>query len=586
MPPKKEQKPEEGTPKQGPSNQAGDKVFVDEDQPEEEMETPELATMLLKLGAMVTKIDEKVNPDGQGMDATYTGMVADLRKMKKGDFSKMMDNHKQELLNEARVLDSEKDIPAVIPPHRFGQQDFTEEHEKHLRNWRTGITNRSSDPKLPTIESVLRKMVNFHKAYNYVFSEDAWRQQLLMLLNLECKKDMEFYDKTGLPSSQYFPYLLTQHRSDVTQSEARALLQRATIDMEADPLATLIQIRDLVKRTDSNPLTYLDTCLQEADRYLRMYCGSAVSSLIRVAYNQRAIKNFQNFIDAAKDFNETIEEGHDKIKGRTKKARQVEVAAKEGSSSTGSEYTAHVNQLQQEGQMNPQIPQPPGQQGTPTNKFQPQGTRGGGADQKVCFKCNQPGHFRRECPVKDKPRPNPNTPSRNQRPSCALHPQANHSNANCQVQKNDPCCLHPGAGHGNMVCKRQQQPCWTHPGANHSQGECRMQTPYGQTGFGQGPQQRYQGQTPYNQNPRFSAPRPYNQLPQAGYQNQQYQPGFQNNRPYLLANVQGQQNSTYWPIQQPNPASLAIQQQPPKQNGSNQQPPQLVNGDGQSQGGC
>jgi hypothetical protein len=121
---------------------------------------------------------------------------------------------------------------------------------------------------------------------------------------------MAYYDKTEIPAQQYFPYLLTQHRSDITKSEAKTQLQKATSDMEADPITTLTKIRDLAKRMDHNPTTYLETCLQESDRFLRMYCGSSAASFIRMAYNQRAIKNFQNYIDAAKDLQETIEEGH------------------------------------------------------------------------------------------------------------------------------------------------------------------------------------------------------------------------------------------------------------------------------------
>ena len=246
--------------------------------------------------------------------------------------------------------------------------------------------------------------------------------------------------------------------------------------------------------------------------------------MIKIAFNQRSIKNYQTYIEESRDFESDVKDGHQRLHGHKIRVRQVDA---------GSDLSSQSSQIQSS-------PNPPPEP--------PRGLKG------KCFGCDQEGHFRRDCPLKNQ-MPPPRAQSQQQPPQlptrpqsaapppargptkggCELHPQSSHNNRQCLQQQKDPCRLHPGAAHGNQICRaqnpqgfqgtpgqpRQQpfQPCELHPNSNHSQQSCRAQRPGGPP-FQQPPHLRYlqpqpaQFPSPYQQPYAMAMPYGYPQIPQ------------------------------------------------------------------------
>ena len=293
-------------------------IVVDEPQAEGERSLPSQATLLRNVGVLIKEIDKKLNPGGSKSD-TYNAALKSIKGLTTRDYTNVVEQEKQELLAEARVNDAEKDNITVKPPLHFGTEDFTDSEERHLRQWRQGITNKSHDPALPSIESVLAKMTDYHRKNGGKFSESAWREQLLLLVSLDCKKDMQYYSTQEMKARDYFPYLLAVHQSELSRAQAKGMLQKAVLDMNADYLTTLEKIRDLSKIIEPNPCEYLSYALQESDRYLRAFCGPSAAAMIKIAFNQRSIKNFQTYIEESRDFTDDIAEGNRRLHKQEKK---------------------------------------------------------------------------------------------------------------------------------------------------------------------------------------------------------------------------------------------------------------------------
>ena len=82
-----------------------------------------------------------------------------------------------------------------------------------------------------------------------------------------------------------------------------------------------------------------------------------------------------------------------------------------------------------------------------------------GTNDKICYNCDKPGHFSKNCPMPRKIR------SRNKA-------QNNASNQYC----NQRCSIHKGTNHSNKDCLKQRSPCtFKESHARHSQGNCMRQ---------------------------------------------------------------------------------------------------------------
>ena len=461
-------------------------------------------------------------------DERYKKQLDALKKVTEDDISGIISKHEDAVHRKATkaIYDPSEEVLTVEPPEVFGTEEIDEATNREIREWIKD--NRNMGSGWPTVHMVFQKMVAVHNKCQRRISEEAWRNRLIsMFTEAKQRETMEWFRQKDVPARKYFPQMLKSFKSHMTKSEAQLELNKVVTNMKAEPIGVLEKIEQYVRLTEVDPEQHLQTCRNEATRYLTLYSGPAMSETILLSYNMKGDDSFRSYIQVAKQFESKIREEHEKLmEANTKRVRQVE----DGSESR-SDQTAWVRQTQ-------------------------------AGQEKTCFTCSKPGHFSRECPQKGK---------EDQRKchkcggaghlikdcrKCSLHPTASHSDEECRDQKNDPC-THPAhvgkAKHGNKACYLQIM-CRIH--GNHLQKDCRQQ------GNSQGRQQgqqpfrnRQYGQQQYQQNRNYhqgyqgfqNAPQ-YRNTQQWG--NGQQNGGFQQNQQQQQQNQQNQQNQKVFGQQQ------------------------------------
>ena len=189
-------------------------------------------------------------------------------------------------------------------------------------------------------------------------------------------------------------------------------LNKVVTNMKAEPIGVLENIEHFVRLTEVDPEQHLQTCRNEATRYMTLYAGPAMSETILLSYNMKGDDSFRSYIQVTKQFETKIKEEHEKLnEANTRRVRRVEEESEESS-----ERTAAVRQTQVK------------------------------QEEKKCYRCQKPGHLIKDCPQKAQENKKAcyqcgkTDHLARECKQCLLHPTASHKNEECKEQQADPCC--------------------------------------------------------------------------------------------------------------------------------------------------
>ena len=490
-------------------------------EPDKDTEIKDIASLLRTLTEVAAK-----GPLGIENDDCYKEQLSQIQKVSEENITKIVAKHEESMQKKATraIFDPAEEFNSVDPPNSFGNEEISDATNKEIREWMKD--NRNLGPKWPTANMVLQKMCAVHEKHPEI-SESAWRERLVsMFPDAKQRETMEWYRQKKVPASTYFPQMLKTYKSHMSKSEAQMELNKVVTNMSSNSITVLENIEKYVRLIEIDPEQHLYTCRNEANRYMTLYAGPAMSETLILAYNMKVDKSFRTYIEVAKQFENKIREEHEKMmESNTKKVRQVTEGTNDSESSTSVQQTKVEQQ-------------------------QP----------RACHICGSQNHLMRDCTKRQQAN------MRYQPRLCALHPNGFHSDGDCRNQQED-FCTHPQhvgrAKHSNQACSLQRR-CKMHGGA-HLERDCQQQQNRQQYPGQQQNQQQQQRSFGQQQRPFRQQQRPNNnQQRYGGNYGQQNSQGFQQQQPFTQQQKY-QQRQQQWgqaPVAQTNQVQLdRIQQQ-------------------------
>ena len=135
---------------------------------------PDMGQMLT---AMTSVLSRTVPREALADNPLLQQQLALLTGVTTNDVDDVVRSHEQSIVDRfrAQVYDPANEFNLVLPPQRFGTEDFSREELAHCRDYMKDF--RGSD-RYPSIEMLLQFLVSYHHQLGEKISQSAWRHRL------------------------------------------------------------------------------------------------------------------------------------------------------------------------------------------------------------------------------------------------------------------------------------------------------------------------------------------------------------------------------------------------------------------------
>lgn len=404
----------------------------------------------------------------------------------------------------------------IVAPAHFIQAEQTlgtlkmnAEEENRLSSLRRDTKSQAS------LEQTLRWINEFIIDHPLV-SEESIVRNLHSVLPLATLPNLELLRMQGSGLNSIFLFLQLHFGTLKSPEELyRALTTLTATVTDDDPLRTLEKVSQLLLQVSGSNEECSKAARRESLKYLKLILTDESYLMLIQRLGEG---NFSHLLSLTKgDYSEILLSRYKLIRQEAKRVRQVAVQPEQSGivtvpeSSSASGYTTHQASQDSEKQEILDF------------------IRQVSSKTLICYRCNQEGHYARQCPQANsqppkqsgqrsqKSYPNPNNPRPSQ-PSkapyhslrCSLHLNSKHTNGECMAQQNRACQIHHGH-HSQSACNRMDFPKDRAQAPNTSSHQPWNSTPPSQPPWPQ--QNQFWNATPQPQNPSQPQWNPHTQNP-------------------------------------------------------------------------